>query len=97
MLLTGTDKLAGLSIWFFLFAVLHAARLVHGGFGVLAELVVAALLTLVAGRLLPENDDGRRLPPVVSTFILTLAMVILASTAFGTMMAKRAGAVPGPG
>jgi hypothetical protein len=95
MLLTGNDRLAGWSIWFFLFAVVHAAHLVRGAFGVLAELVLAALLALVVGRILPENDDGRRLPRSASMAILMLAMVILMSVALGDALSSRATSVVG--
>ena len=93
MILTGTDRLAGSAIWFFLFSIVHAARLGRGAMFVLMEMVAAALLTLVVGRVLPTDDDGRRLPRAGSTMIIMLAFVILASAAMGAAMAEHAAAV----
>jgi len=90
MLLKGADRLAGWAIWFFLFAILHAASLGRGALFVLAEMIVAALLAGVVARLLPENDDGQRLPRSGSTMIIMLAFVILASGAMGNALADRA-------
>ena len=90
MILTGSDRLAGWAIWFFLFSVLHAARLGRGAWFVLAEMVVAALLSLVVARLLPEDDDGQRLPRAGSSMIIMLAFVILGSAAMGNALADRA-------
>lgn len=95
MLLTGRDRLAGWSIWFFLYSVLHAARVGRGSFGVLLELVLAALLTLVVARVLPEDDDGRRLPRSASMAILVLGLVILASVALGNALSSRAATTAG--
>lgn len=92
MILTGSDRLAGCAIWFFLFSIVHAARLGRGAMFVLVEMTAAALLTLVVGRLLPTDDDGRRLPRAGSTMIIMLAFVILASAAFGAAMADHAAA-----
>ena len=93
MILTGADRLTGWSIWFFLFSILHAARLGRGAMFVLLELTAAALLALAVGRLLPEDDDGRRLPRAGSTMIILLGFVILASAAFGAMMSDHATAM----
>lgn len=93
MILTGADRLAGCAIWFFLFSILHAARLGRGAAFMLVEMVAAALLTLVVGRMLPTDDDGRRLPRAGSTMIIMLAFVILASAAFGNAMSDHAAAV----
>lgn len=90
MLLSGSDRLAGAAIWFFVFAVLHAARLGRGAGFVLVELVAAALISLVVGRLLPEDDDGQRLPRAGSSMIIVLAFVILGSSAMGNALADRA-------
>jgi hypothetical protein len=93
MILTGADRLAGCAIWFFLFSILHAARLGRGAMFVLLELTGAALLAFVMGRLLPEDDDGRRLPRAGSTMIIMLGFVILASAAFGALMSDHAAAM----
>ena len=93
MILTGTDRLAGSAIWFFLFSIVHAARLGRGAMFVLVEMVAAALLPLLVGRMLPTDDDGRRLPRAGSTMIIMLAFVILASAAMGAAMAEHAAAV----
>ena len=90
MILTGSDRLAGFAIWFFTFAVIHAARLARGAGFVIVELVLAALLSLVVARILPEDDDGQRLPRAGSTMIIMLAFVILASTAMGNALSARA-------
>ena len=92
MLLTGADRFTGGAIWFFLFAILHAARLGRGAMFVLGELIVAALLAGVVARMLPENDDGQRLPRSGSAMIIILAFVILASGAMGNALADRAAA-----
>ena len=90
MLLTGADKLAGWAIWLFLFSVLHAARVGHGAFGVLLQLVLAALLAVLVGRVVPENDDGQRLPRSASLAIIMLAFVIIVSAALGAALTPKA-------
>ena len=92
MILTGSDRLAGMAIWFFLFSIVHAARLGRGAMFVLVEMIAAALLTLVVGRVLPPNDDGERLPRAGSSMVIMLAFVILASSAMGNALADRAAA-----
>lgn len=92
MLLTGNDRLAGWSIWLFLFSVLRAAGVGSGPFGALLQVVLAAVLATFVGRVLPENDDGRRLPSAASVAIITLALVILMSVALGNALSRRAGA-----
>ena len=90
MLLTGTDRLAGCSIWFFVYAILRAARVGRGDWAFVLEATLAGLIAFVIARQIPEDDDGRRLPPMASAFIITLAFVILGSAVLGGALARKA-------
>ena len=90
MLLSGSDRLAGCSIWFFVYAILRAAGVGSGDWAFVLEATLAGLIAYVIARQIPEDDDGRRLPPMASAFIITLAFVILGSSIHGNALARKA-------
>lgn len=90
MLISGTDRLAGWSLWFFVYAILHAAHVGAGAFAFMLEATMAGLIAYVVARQIPTDDDGRRLPPMASAFIITLGFVILGSAMLGGALARRA-------